>query len=250
MISAPKTAGTFDRAIDLLQAVLNDGGASGIGAIAADLNVPPSSAHRIVALLERRGLLVRAGRGRYRAGLALVATLPPGALDVALTATGRPVLRELAIETGYTAHLGVLRSDMVTYLVKEGAAAGHLFTREAMQLEAYCSGIGKILLAGLPEEALRNYLEQGEFVALTDQTIIDPLRLDDHLRIVRQQGYALDDREIAADLNCLAVPVRRADGRVVAGISIVVNTLVAIEIPALLIRLREAADALERHMSS
>ncbi len=241
-------SGNLERAFDLLHAILCDGGQSGIGAIAARLRLPLSSAHRLVSSLERRGFLARSGRGRYIAGLALASVISRGELDQALVAVGRPVLKWLAMDTGYTAHLGVLRSDMVTYLVKEGVATGRLFTREMMQLEAYCSGIGKILLAQLSEEDLTEYLNQGEFVALTERTIIDPSLLADHLRTVRQQDYALDNREISNDLNCLAVPIRRGDGRVIAAISIAANVDITSDMPALLVKLRAATNDIERQM--
>ncbi|WP_257555252.1 IclR family transcriptional regulator C-terminal domain-containing protein [Sphingobium sp. CFD-2] len=79
----------------------------------------------------------------------------------------RPLIRKLAKSVGHTVHLGVLEGDMTTYLVKEGRVDDGLLTREDMQLESYCSGIGKVLLAYLSEADRQRYLSGGPFVRLT-----------------------------------------------------------------------------------
>lgn len=71
----------------------------------------------------------------------------------------------------------MLENDMVTYLVREGAEARTIFSEENKQLEAYCSGIGRMLLASLPEPDREAYLAEGPFVALTERTITDPAEL-------------------------------------------------------------------------
>jgi DNA-binding IclR family transcriptional regulator len=108
---------------------------------------------------------------------------------------------------------------MVTYLVKETGVATDLFTREGMQLEAYCSAVGKILLSDLPDEDLQDYLKGAPFPALTSATITDPVALRGHLREVRERGFAVDDREVAEDLLCFAVPIRKPDGTLLAALS-------------------------------
>jgi DNA-binding IclR family transcriptional regulator len=115
--------------------------------------------------------------------------------------------------------LGTLEGDMVTYRIKTGEGAGDLFTRVGMQLEAYCSGIGKVLLAWLPAGEREAYLATGPFPPLTARTITEPDALRRELAQVREQGYAMDDGEIAEGLQCIAVPVRSSDGRVLAALS-------------------------------
>ena len=75
-------------------------------------------------------------------------------------------MEDLAKRTGLTVHLGVFEGDMVTYLVK-AAGVTDVLTQEGMQLEAYCSGIGKVLLAFLPLDEREQYLAGGPFVRLT-----------------------------------------------------------------------------------
>ncbi len=132
----------------------------------------------------------------------------------------RQLIRKLAKMVGHTVHLGVLEGDMTTYLVKESGVDEALFTRENMQLESYCSGIGKVLLAHLPEADQERYLANGSFVRLTRHTIVDPGQLREHLKKVRAAGYAIDDREIAPDLYCLAVPIVQPDRSVTLALSV------------------------------
>jgi IclR family acetate operon transcriptional repressor len=208
----------LDRALDLLEGIANHDGELALNAIAASIGIPMSSAYRLVSRFEARGLIVRVSRGRYRIGLgmnALVQRLDPKAL---LAQIARPPIRKLARATGRTGHLGVLEADMVTYLIKEGAK-GDLLTREMMQLEAYCSAIGKVLLAHQDDDARDRYLASGPFVALTDRTVTDPFRLRDHLAEVRRRGFAIDDGEVADGLFCVAVPIRLRDGTVMAALS-------------------------------
>ena len=210
---------SIDKALDLFDRVARDDGATPLGTLAAAAGLPLSTAYRMIARFEARGLLVRTGKGCWRGGAALLDLARRIDGDALLAQIARPAIRRLARATGRTAHLGVLETDMVTYLVKERGGRAEVLTREAMQLEAYCSAIGKVLLASLSEEALTLYLSSGTFVPLTPKTITDPALLRDHLAAVRRDGFAIDDEEVADGLFCLAVPVRRGDGAVVGALS-------------------------------
>jgi DNA-binding IclR family transcriptional regulator len=218
-----QSVASLEKALALFSRIARDRGATPLKELAAELELPRSTLYRLVATLQDFGFITRLSRGVYDIGLPLVETLNAVAPGQHLARLSRPVLQGLADLCGATAHLGVLENDMVTYLVKvtgKGVAADGVFTRENAQLEAYCSGIGKVLLAALPETACAQYLAAGPFVALTDQTITDREALRHCVAQVRQQDFAQDDGEVADDLFCLAVPVRRRDGSVHAAISI------------------------------
>jgi DNA-binding IclR family transcriptional regulator len=168
--------------------------------------------------LHRRGFVAKAARGEYLPGPALLRGRGCD-LNTLLREVSRPALARLARETGLTAHLGVFEGDMVTYLVKAPGRTPVL-TQEGVQLEAYCSGIGKVLLAALPEPEQDRYLSVGGFVRLTANTIIDPEALRRALQDIRREGRAVDDGEVIPELRCLAVPVRDDQGAVCAAISV------------------------------
>jgi len=213
-------ANAVEKGIELFLAVLDAGGGAALSDLARQAGVPVSTAHRLVGAYVRGGLLVRSSRGRYSAGARLAGVTAGGGERAAAIEASRPVLRKLALDHGVIAHLGIFEGDMVTYLVKECGAAADIWTRETNQLEGYSSAIGKVLLAHLDAAAQTAYLDTGPFVPFTRKTITDPVVLGAVLRLVRAQGYAVDDAEVEDGLYCLAVPVPRKKGTVSYAISV------------------------------
>lgn len=197
------------RTLALLEAVTLDGGRRLATAIVSDLGLAPATGRRLLALLVERQLVMRVGHGRYAGGERLRGLAARVSPHARLIETARPILRRIAQAERGTAYLGVFEGEMVTYLVKEGVQTS--FTREQMQLEAYCTGIGKVLLAQLTESRLEAYLA-APLVPLTPQTISDPAKLRAELADTRARGYAIDDREMAEDLGCVAVPLPNLRG--------------------------------------
>lgn len=210
---------TATRNLALLQAVVADRGQSSVAALARAAQVPVASAHRHIAALVAAGFLAPAGYGRHLPGLALRKLARAIGDEPFLATAARPFIEKLAARTGNVVQLGVFEADMVTYLVKAGESADALFTKVGMQLEAYCSGIGKVLLANLSEREQARYLAGGPFIALTERTITEPERLKTELDLVAGRGFAVDDEEVVAGLQCLAVPVVTGRGEVIAAVS-------------------------------
>lgn len=213
-------AQSVDRALRLLTSILDGQGASGLTEIARREAIPSATAYRLVASLVRQELVVPASRGRYVASPRFLARLRTQSSLRILAALARPVLRKLARKTRSIAHLGILDNDMVTYLVREGQTPGSVFSREGGQLEAYCSGIGKVLLAALPEEERERYLENGPFVPLTSHTITDASDIRREIAAVCRAGLACDNEEFSIGVHCLAVPIGDSSLGRPAGISI------------------------------
>lgn len=210
---------TPGRNLMLLEAVIRDGGRSSVAALARAIGVPVASAHRHIAALTCSGYLVSAGYARHLPGPKLRELA--GMIDdrKIMTNAAAPILDRLAARTGNVVQLGIFENDMVTYLVKAGQSADELFTQVGMQLEAYCSGIGKVLLAHLPAQDQAEYLASGPFIALTSRTITDPLLLKAELEHVAIQNFAIDDEEVVTGLQCVAVPVKNRQGEIIAAIS-------------------------------
>ncbi len=204
----------------MLDAVIADDGRSNLAELARNIGMPLATAHRQVTTLVAEGYLTASGRGRHVAGARLLGLLHRLDEKQIIANVAAPLLHELAARVRSVVQLGTFENDMVTYRIKTGRGASALFTRIGMQLEAYCSGIGKVLLAHLPEAEQEAYLAGGPFVALTERTIIDPARLRQELDVVRAQGFAIDDEEVAPGLRCMAVPLRNGDGKVLAAISV------------------------------
>lgn len=218
--AAAGEAGTqaLDRALALFVQVLKDRGRTPLSKLAEESGLPVSTAHRLVAAFERQRLVTRSARGHYVAGMGLAELVPDR--RQALIGAARPLLRRLARQEKRTAHLGILEAEMVTYLVKEAGGPGKVFTREMMQLEAYCTGIGKVLLAGLDRTAQDRYLAGGPFPRLTESTLTEPADLRAAIDAIAARGYAVDDAEMAEGLHCIAVPLHDPRGRTFAAISL------------------------------
>lgn len=182
-------------------------------------NLPEASGYRLIQTLQDIGALVRGPRGRHRPGLLLSLSHNVTINDL-LRDAGQSLMSELAKRLHLTVHLGVLEQGMVTYVAKVSVpGAFPVHTRVGAQLEAYCSGLGKVLLAALPEQEVDSFVMDGELIALTPHTITTKSGLRAELKRVREHGYALDDREHQANMRCIAVPVLDREGRAVAALS-------------------------------
>lgn len=213
------TLSALPKTLALLEAIIAADGQTNVSSLARALSLPVPTAHRHVAALVENGYLVVVDYGRYIAGPRLRALVQKVDEMQIIANTAAPVLHRLAAETHCIVQLGTLENDMVTYRIKTGQGAGDLFTKVGMQLEAYCSGIGKVLLAHLPAPEQTTYLATGPFIALTERTITDPALLKIELDRVAEQGFAIDDEEVVMGLQCMAVPIRNPSGAVLAAIS-------------------------------
>lgn len=183
--------------------------------------LPQASGYRLIQTLEDIGAVIRDTRGRYRPGMLLVHLSRNVEVREVLRDISQDVLFELASHLSLTVHMGVLEDGMVTYVAKVGESAGFaVHTRVGCQLEAYCTGLGKVLLAALSLAEFDEFMAEGELIALTPHTITDPAAFRREINMVRARGYAVDDRESASNLRCVAVPVRDSAGKTIAAISV------------------------------
>lgn len=229
----------------MLEAVLMDEGKQSITSIARNIGTPVATAHRQVHSLIAERFLSRTDEGYFIPGPRLVDLMGKTDERQAVVSLSAPVLYRLSVELQAVVQLGTLDDQMVTYRIKTGPNSSELFTKTDMQLEAYCSGIGKALLAALPERELQAYLADGPFPPLTERTITNPTDLREELHRIRERGYATDDGEIAIGLRCLALPIRGPDGRTLAAIS---ASRIGSNLPGdefVLERLRAAAQEIE-----
>ena len=206
--------------------------------------MPKASGHRLVQTLEEVGAIVRGPHGRYRLGMLLLSLSKNVASKELLCEIGTPILNDLAARLNLTVHLGMLENGMVFYVKKVSTPTSFpSHTLAGSHLEAYCSGLGKVLLAALHEDELESFILEGDLVALTPNTITERGALRLELEKVRRQGFAFDDCESRADTHCVAVPLHDMDGNVVAAISATgdAQSMTPERIPAICDELAEAA---------
>ena len=185
--------------------------------VARELELPTSTAHRILRTLEGRGYLARTGGGRYRLGPA-AAALGRGADG---TDALRPALARLAAETGETAVLGVAGGGGLLVVDRiESAAPLRLSLEVGAVVPLHAGATSRALLAHLPPADVERVLA-GPLPRLAPGTITDPVALRAELERVRARGYATSREETNAGAWGVAAPVLGPGGQARAVLAVV-----------------------------
>lgn len=192
-----------------------------VSEIARRTGMPKSTAHRIADSLRVAGFLDQnASRERYRLGLRLFEYGSTVLGSMELNRVANPFIEALTKRSGENVHLCVFNGSHMLLVKRASKASSRQNTLTVMEESAcHSTGVGKATLAFQPEATLRKIIEAG-LAPFTSHTITDPQKLRDHLAEIRSQGYAIDDREHEADIRCIAAPIRNANGRVFAAVSI------------------------------
>jgi IclR family transcriptional regulator, KDG regulon repressor len=158
---------------------------------------------------------------RYRVGRPLFALAASALDEMEMVSMATPVLDDLSRDTGESSHFATRMSDAVVVMARTpGPGAFQLTDRVGVVRPAYCTALGKVILAALRPDQLDRYLDRVELKALTPKTITSPLRLRRELQDVRRTGIAFDDGEFNNEVRCAAMPVHDFSGQVVGAIGI------------------------------
>jgi DNA-binding IclR family transcriptional regulator len=213
----------LDRAIVLLDVLSSE---SPLGLLPHEIaqrsGLHKSTVHRLLSALSRHRLVERDTKtGRHYLGLKLFELGVKAVPNVNLREQARKHLERLVFETGETAHLCVLVEDEILYLDKvESPKTIRIASSVGGRNPAFCSGVGKVLLAALPEDELDNLLRRHKLVRFTSNTIVTPAQYKAVLQQVRENGYAVDNEEREEGLRCIAAPIRDHTGEIIAGMSV------------------------------
>ena len=194
------------RALDVLEAVAGAGGRLTIGEIAAAVDVPLPTAHRLLRTLVERGYMRQMDDRRYALGFRL---LPLGAATRSMVGVGAErVLGQLVEELGETANLAMLDGDRVAYVAQvPGRHAMRMFTEVGRRVDLHCTAVGKALLATFPEGHVAAVLDRIELPRHTANTLHTPEQVQAAVQLARERGYALDEGEQEVGVRCVAVAV-------------------------------------------
>jgi len=158
---------------------------------------------------------------RYRIGRPLFALAASALDEKEMVSMATPVLDELARQTGESTHYASRMSDAVVVMARTpGPGAFQLTDRVGVVRPAYCTALGKVILAALLPDQLDRYLERVELKPLTSKTITSAQRLRRELQDVRRTGIAFDDGEFDKEMRCAAMPVHDFSGQVIGAIGI------------------------------
>lgn len=213
---------SVERALNILEYIAENGNKAGLTEISKGLGLSKSTVHGLIATLEQMGYIQQhSDSGKYSLGLKLfqLGMVVYNSMDLRTIAL--PHLHVLADKYKETVHLAVLSEGEVVYIEKvDSPRSIRIVSRIGGRNPAHCTGVGKVLLAALPEEALDRLLAKGTLHRYTNNTITNPLELKKHLQEVREKGVAFDLEEFERGLRCVAAPIRNHRGTVIAAISV------------------------------
>ncbi len=210
------------RALRILAAVARADAPLSLAELSEAVGLPKPTVHRLAALVEGEGLIERDPLARRY----VVAT---GLDDLALSAlrtapvhrNRRLLLKRLSERLEETVNLGVLHGGEVMYLERvESAWPLRMELKPGSRVPVHCTAIGKLLLAFAPRPVRERLLMVASLEARTGHTITSRSRLEEELTMTRRRGYSEDDEEFLAGVCCIAVPVRDARGKVLAGLAV------------------------------
>jgi IclR family transcriptional regulator, acetate operon repressor len=211
-----------ERGAQLLVAVLASERPLGVTELARASRLPKSTTSRLLGALERHGLVARDGpRGLLRPGPAILTYAQRALYERNVVALAEPALAALAAASGETINLAVPAGDGVEHLAQVDGrhflGTGQWVGR---RVELHCTAVGKVFLAAAVAS-----LPAGPLPARGPATVVSREALTRELAAVQRDGYATAVDELEAGLAAVAAPVRGADGRVVAALSISGPTL-------------------------
>ncbi len=187
----------LERAVDILQVLSEDSRELAAGEVAERLSLHKSTIHRLLAVLDHHRLIRKnAETGKYALGLRLFEFGTRAVRGLQLRDQAQPHLEQLARETGETAHICVYdNGEMVSLAYAEGPRSLRMPATVGGRTPAYCSAVGKAMLAFLPDAAVDEVMSRS-VRACTEKTLVTRAALQADLRQIRIRGYAVDNEEI------------------------------------------------------
>lgn len=185
------------------------------------MGVPRPTAHRLISSLETLGYLQRTPiRGKYAASSRLVRLSNRLMASTAVYAPIKALLASLSQRTGEAHQIAVMSRGEVEYFDVMERSTVTLHLQPGQHAPLYCTVSGAVFLAAMDDQMLEDYLSTGPWPPLTPYSITEPSALRSRVLQVRSRGYALTESEFVLGVIAAAVPVRNAEGRVVASLGL------------------------------
>jgi IclR family pca regulon transcriptional regulator len=230
---SPGGSQSLERGLAILSSFSADRRLIGVSEVAVELGLTRSTAHRYIATLARLGYLHQDPATRKY-------VLGPRVLDLGFTAinsmelrdVAAPHLRRLCDETGHTVNMAILDDVDIVYVERFRASRRHqneidLDLHVGSRLPAYCTSMGKVLLAFLPDGEREEIVSRITFARRGPNTLTSRTALLAELERVRAAGVAVNNEELAYGLRSVAVPVLAAGGDAVAAVNLAAHRTMA-----------------------
>ena len=178
--------------------------------------------HRMLKQLEALGFVQRyLDRERFVIGPAFAKLALTAVTARSAGSLQRAVMEQLVESVRETCNLGILDGHEVVYIDRvECDWPLRIQLQPGSRLPAYCTAIGKLLLAQLPPAKLQQYLRIVPLKRLTQNTLTEPDQFIEAMQEIRESGYAINDQEDSIGLLAIGVPILNERGTIVAGLAI------------------------------
>jgi DNA-binding IclR family transcriptional regulator len=213
---------SLGRAFAILEEVARHREGIGLADLSKRVGLHNSTAFHLVKTMVSLGY-VRQEKDtkRYRVGRPLFALAASSLDEIEMVNVARPVLEDLARDTGESSHFAVRMGDAVTVIARtSGPGAFQLTDRVGVVRPAHCTALGKIILAALRPDQLQRFLARVELTPSTEKSITDVTVLRREIEEIRRSGIAFDDGEFNLEVRCVAVPVRDFTGQIIGALGI------------------------------
>jgi IclR family transcriptional regulator, pca regulon regulatory protein len=220
---------SLERGLSILSAFRPEDPLLGISELARMLDLNRSTVHRYVATLHRLGYLQQdPATRRYRLGMRVLDLGFSAINSMELREIAQPHLQELSDKTGHTVNMAILDHSDIVYIdrvrsPRPGQNQIDLNLHVGSRLPAYCTSMGKVMLAYLPEPALGDVLDHTELIQRGPNTMTDRKGLIAELHRIRLSGLAVNNEELAYGLRSIAVAIRTPAGESVAAVNLAVH---------------------------
>ncbi|MFO7690538.1 MAG: IclR family transcriptional regulator [Cryobacterium sp.] len=239
---------SVERVFELLELMTAAGGEVMLSELAASTGLPLPTIHRLLRTLVTTGYVRQLSNRRYVLGPGLI-RLGEGA-GRQLGALARTQLARLAAQLGETSNMAVLDGDMVLYVAQVPSSHSmRMFTEVGRRAHLHDTGVGKAILAQLPDAAVRAIVERVGMPQATRMSLATPEALFTELNLIRQRGYAIDDNEQEIGVRCFAMSVPHAPTATAVSVSGPVSRVDDAFAERAVPLLREAADAISRELN-
>ena len=216
------TVQSVERALKILSLFSHRRPVMGISEISRLMDLPKGTVHGLIRTLLSHGFLSQDPQSKkYRLGLKIheLGIILSGSLEINQRAAGP--CHQLSRRTGLLSRIGIWDGGSVVITLNTHPDPMPVLPHQVgPRIHAYCSAIGKAILAFLDEAELYAYLQRTRLTAFTPATITDEEKLREDLAATRRRGYAVDREEAVQGLGCIGAPIFDQQGAVTGGLSL------------------------------
>ncbi|MGI6235254.1 MAG: IclR family transcriptional regulator [Christensenellales bacterium] len=210
------------RTLDIIECLSEQKSGYGVTELANTVDLHKSTTYRILAALQDRGYVHKDNvTGKYCLSTKIVSLASVFLDQIELRTEAYQYLKDLAIQSQQTVHLGILKGTNVMYLEKVLVYSNiRTYSQIGKCMPAYRTSMGKVLISALPPQKREELINKISFLPHLPNTITDVDVFKKNILNVKRNGFAIDNIENETDIRCVAGPVYDYTGKVIASISL------------------------------